>query len=235
MPPRISSSRVSNSLLPYLSSQSTCPSSSSSSLLSVPTYTSTPSTCRPFSSTLSSQTRLRNQMFEWLNTEGAALKHHIPGTTNYLTDIKDRKAKSQEKPSEQSADGSASAEGAASGASAPEERSRAPRPFPLNPSFVSEPILSEELRNEIYQRVVVQKRSVRAVSVELGVDMRRVGAVVRLVELEKRWTREVCIQPSSQYQHSPLPFCNDEQNQNRLVFKTPAFPAGGCLPRITTL
>ncbi|KAJ9218392.1 hypothetical protein DTO166G4_258 [Paecilomyces variotii] len=190
MPPRISSSRVSNSLLPYLSSQSTCPSSSSSSLLSVPTYTSTPSTCRPFSSTLSSQTRLRNQMFEWLNTEGAALKHHIPGTTNYLTDIKDRKAKSQEKPSEQSADGSASAEGAASGASAPEERSRAPRPFPLNPSFVSEPILSEELRNEIYQRVVVQKRSVRAVSVELGVDMRRVGAVVRLVELEKRWKRE---------------------------------------------
>lgn len=144
-------------------------------------------------------------MFEWLNTEGTALKNHIPGTTNYLTDIKDRKAKAQEKSSDKSADGSASAEGATSGASGNEERSRTPRPFPLNPSFASEPILSEELRNEIYQRVVVQKRGVRAVSVELGVDMRRVGAVVRLVELERRWKREVCT--ISLYLQEKIPSC----------------------------
>lgn len=53
-------------------------------------------------------------------------------------------------------------------------------------------MLSEELRNEIHNRVVGQKKSVRAVSVELGVDMRRVAAVVRLVELERGWVKEVC-------------------------------------------
>lgn len=53
-------------------------------------------------------------------------------------------------------------------------------------------MLSEELRNEIHNRVVEQGKSVRAVSVELGVDMRRVAAVVRLVELEKKWVKEVC-------------------------------------------
>lgn len=63
-------------------------------------------------------------------------------------------------------------------------------PFPLNPQFVSEPILSEELSNEIYKRVVEQKKSVRSVSVEMRVDMRRVGAVVRLKELEKRMKNE---------------------------------------------
>lgn len=97
-------------------------------------------------------------MFTWLNGEGAALKNHIPGSTNYLTQIKER----DEQPVGRT------------------------RPFPLNQNFVSESILSEELRNEIYDRVVNQKKSVRAVSVDLGVDMRRVGAVVRLVELEKR-------------------------------------------------
>lgn len=37
----------------------------------------------------------------------------------------------------------------------------------------------------------VEKKSVRTVSVELGVEMRRVGAVVRLVELERRMKEEV--------------------------------------------
>ncbi|PYH41684.1 mitochondrial 37S ribosomal protein mS45 [Aspergillus saccharolyticus JOP 1030-1] len=60
------------------------------------------------------------------------------------------------------------------------------KPFPLNEQYRSEPILSEALRNEIYDRVIRKKQSVRGVSVEFGVDMRRVGAVVRLVELENR-------------------------------------------------
>jgi hypothetical protein len=33
---------------------------------------------------------------------------------------------------------------------------------------------------------------VRQVSIEMGVDMRRVAAVVRLVEVEKRMIAEVC-------------------------------------------
>ena len=64
-------------------------------------------------------------------------------------------------------------------------------PFPMNPHFVSESILSEALRLEVWKRVMVEKKSVRQVSVELGVEMRRVGAVVRLVEVEKRMRAKV--------------------------------------------
>jgi hypothetical protein len=103
-------------------------------------------------------------MFEWLNSEGASLKHHTPGETNYVTRIKDR-------------------------GNNPE--AAATRPFPNNPLFISESILSEELRNEIYNRVIGQKKSLRAVSVELGIDMKRIAAVVRLVELEVRQRQQV--------------------------------------------
>lgn len=138
-------------------------------------------------------------MFEWLNGEGAILKHHIPGSTNYLTNLKDRNASaaSEEKSArDHSANAGGSEEGALSDVGGN-------KPFPLNPSFVSESILSEELRNGIYDRVVVQKMSVRAVSVELGVDMKRVAAVVRLVELETRWRKEVC-SPELYFSFSPL-------------------------------
>ncbi|EPS34659.1 hypothetical protein POX_a00369 [Penicillium oxalicum] len=153
MAPRIQPRRVSNALLPYITS------SQSSSTSSV-TSTSLPShiMSRQFSVTPAPQTKLRRQMFQWLSTEGAALKHHIPGETNYISGRSDR-------------DG---------------DFNDTPRPFPGNRSFISESILSEELRNEIYVRVVEKKKSVRAVSVELGVDMKRIAAVVRLVELERR-------------------------------------------------
>ncbi|KAJ5689446.1 hypothetical protein N7462_003838 [Penicillium macrosclerotiorum] len=152
MPPRIQSRRVSNALLPYLTS-----SSQSSSSLSSP-----PSSCpssqllsRQFSATAAPQTKLRRQMFEWLNGPGAALKHHVPGETNYLKSARDGDAESS-------------------------------RPFPNNRNFLSESILSEDLRNEIYVQVVEKKKSLRAVSVELGIDMKRIAAVVRLVEMERR-------------------------------------------------
>lgn len=102
-------------------------------------------------------------MFEWLATQGAGLKHHTPGETNYL----------------RLADGTQSN-----------------RPFPNNSHFISEPVLSEELRNEVYVRVKEQNKSPRAVSVELGIDMNRIAAVVRLVELERRQREKV-------KQHSP--------------------------------
>lgn len=115
-------------------------------------------------------------MFEWLNNEGAALKHHTPGQTNYLRNPRD------------------SNEGGGN------------RPFPNNQNFVSENILSEELRNEIYVRVVEKKKSVRAVSVQLGIDMKRIAAVVRLVELERRQRAQVRIFPILHFvQHSSLP------------------------------
>lgn len=106
-------------------------------------------------------------MFEWLNSEGQELKSHTPGAPNYLTGLRERRQNNAQ----------------------PGGVSR--RPFPLNTHFVSESILSEELRNEIHRLIMVEKKSVREVSIELGVDMRRIGAVVRLVELEKQWKNQV--------------------------------------------
>ncbi|RMZ88939.1 hypothetical protein DV736_g3830, partial [Chaetothyriales sp. CBS 134916] len=63
-------------------------------------------------------------------------------------------------------------------------------PFPLNPHFISQSIPSEALRVEVWRRVQEEKKSIRQVSVELGVEMRRVAAIVRLMELEKNMIRQ---------------------------------------------
>lgn len=117
-------------------------------------------------------------MFGWLNGPGRVFKDPIPSSTNYLT--------AYEK------DGKPKAPLARTG---PDGRlvevEPSARPFPHNPVFISESILSEELRNEIYEQVINKGKSVKTVSVMFGVDMRRIGAVVRLVELEKRMKAEV--------------------------------------------
>ncbi|OJJ67923.1 hypothetical protein ASPBRDRAFT_47422 [Aspergillus brasiliensis CBS 101740] len=165
MAPRIQNSVVSNSLLPYLSTSSTSSSSTCLPRLATTCPSSHESwrSCRSFSSTPAPQTRRRREMFAWLNTEASILRSHTPGTTNYLMRTN---PKLRELPVAET------------------------RLFPANPAYRSESILSEELREEIYNRVVKQKKSVRAVSVELRVDMRRVAAVVRLVELEKRMEKQ---------------------------------------------
>ena len=53
-------------------------------------------------------------------------------------------------------------------------------------------MLSEELKEEIYKRVMVEGQDIRTVSASLSVEMRRVGAVVRLKAVEKQWESEVC-------------------------------------------
>ena len=74
----------------------------------------------------------------------------------------------------------------------PKETAEDLMPFPMNRQFRSQAVLSEELKNAIYERVVVQGKSVRNVSAALGVEMRRVGAVVRLKAVEKEWEIKVC-------------------------------------------
>ncbi|KAK1998153.1 hypothetical protein LX36DRAFT_634796 [Colletotrichum falcatum] len=64
------------------------------------------------------------------------------------------------------------------------------QPFPMNPFFRSEPVLSEDMREEIFTRVKEKKESLKQVSAELGVDVRRVAAVVRMKEIEKQWIAE---------------------------------------------
>lgn len=125
-------------------------------------------------------------MFTWLDGPGSVFKEPAVGSTNYLSAY-DREGKLLRVMNPESAE---AGEGKGEN-DIPEETRADLRPFPMNHTFVSESILSEELRNRIYEDVVVRGRSVRAVSVNFDVDMRRVGAVVRLVELEKRWRKEV--------------------------------------------
>jgi len=73
----------------------------------------------------------------------------------------------------------------------PKERASDLRPFPLNENFRSQPVLSEEFREELYRQIVVKKMDLQGVSAAYGVDMRRVAAVVRLKTIEKQWIEDV--------------------------------------------
>ncbi|KDN70062.1 hypothetical protein CSUB01_10634 [Colletotrichum sublineola] len=76
------------------------------------------------------------------------------------------------------------------------------QPFPMNPFFKSQPVLSEDMREEIFTRVKEKKESLKLVSAELGVDVRRVAAVVRMKEIEKQWIAESANLPT--WQRKPL-------------------------------
>ncbi|EME45277.1 hypothetical protein DOTSEDRAFT_71098 [Dothistroma septosporum NZE10] len=72
----------------------------------------------------------------------------------------------------------------------PPERLGDMRPYPLNHSFRSERVLSEELREAIYNQVVGRGTDISTVSAMFSIDVRRVAAVVRLKTVEKQWIAE---------------------------------------------
>jgi hypothetical protein len=156
-------------------------------------------------------------MFNWLRGPGSVFKDPLPGSTNYLSaynqsgelirvrvqkqDVTQKKGGNEEMtdiedpeqldesslPLEQRSDMNRAGENPI-----PKELARDLKPFPVNNDFISQRVLSEELRQEIWNRVRIQGHRVREVSAALGVEMRRVAAVVRLVELEKEMHRQVC-------------------------------------------
>lgn len=166
---------------------------------------------RTFSSTPTlSETKLREQFWLWLRGPGENFRLPLPNSTNYLSAYDRRGSLIRAKDGGQNVSGqskkekslddgrTADEEALEAAATADEQENQLPpetlddlRPFPLNRNFVSQSILSEDLRNEIWERVQQQGKSVRQVSIEMGVDMRRVAAVVRLVEVEKRMRAEV--------------------------------------------
>ena len=75
----------------------------------------------------------------------------------------------------------------------PPERLGDMRPYPLNHAFRSERVLSEELREAIYNQVVARGTDISTVSAMFSNDVRRVAAVVRLKTIEKQWVSEVCL------------------------------------------
>lgn len=73
----------------------------------------------------------------------------------------------------------------------PRERWSDLRPYPQNRQFQSQSVLSEDLREKLYQLVAVNGLDLKSVSARFGVDIRRVAAVVRLKTVEKKWVDEV--------------------------------------------
>jgi hypothetical protein len=153
------------------------------------------------------KTRNRAMFWAWINTFGKNFVQPQDGfDSNYLTaykpngerrDANSKGGRARGSPRAAAKDGEDTADARALEDAAIEDTSRtgaqeSPRfPFPMNRNFSSETILSEALRLEVWKRVQVEKQSVRQVSADLNIDMRRIGAVVRLVEVEKRMRAEV--------------------------------------------
>jgi hypothetical protein len=237
------------------------PSVSSCSSVRPQSITPPARTARDFSQSSCRQvTQRRRKFYEWLNGPGQALKHPLPGSTNYLgaydkfgnlVRAGSAPEKTPAKPKEGQAvvkegaegEGATAVEGQESAdtlddalrqyekeeqASEPKkgDEQRLPpetaedlRPFPLNKFFRSQPVLSEELREAIYRFVVKEEKTVPLASITFGVSNERVGAVVRLKQMEKQWIAQVRLHLPPQ---SLLPF-HDEQYNIRLVFKTPTW------------
>ncbi len=102
-------------------------------------------------------------------------------------------------------------------------------PFPENPTFRSEPVLSESFRELIWRRAVEAGESLKVISAELNVDVRRVAAVVRLKEVEKRMEEEVSHFWFLRLPHIPLPLSRDllDQRQNHTHPFLPPSPSPG--------
>ncbi|KAL9119215.1 MAG: hypothetical protein Q9187_004231 [Circinaria calcarea] len=146
-------------------------------------------------------------MFRWLRGPGAVFKDPLPGSTNYLNaydangrlfraagsnrkdEGKDAENRQSTLPGEEGMEGE-DKKNFASGQPIPRERPDDLMPFPLNRQFRSQPVLSEELREEIWHRSVKVGESVKVISANLGIEMARVGAAVRLKTVEKDWIQQ---------------------------------------------
>jgi hypothetical protein len=144
------------------------------------------------------------EYMEWVATEGIKYKT-TTGQPNYLVQRRrDDAAKDAAKESESAAtdDGAAAVEeksgrdgkrgGRPGGRN---EKNKKPfstyTPFPLNPYFKSQAVLSEVLKEEIYHAIMGRGRQLRDVSTQYKVSMERVAAVVRMKQMERDWLVEV--------------------------------------------
>ena len=186
-------------------------------------------TQRQFSSAPRHATRQRRAMFNWLNGPGAAFRHPLPGSTNYLNAYDESghliRATPKERPKNEdsetlSEDRTPSFEKNIQGEKAiPRETLDDLMPFPMNRQFRSEPVLSEDFKDEIYRMWEEEGKSVRRISSDMQVEMRRVGAVIRLKSVEKDWIEQVCLNFHAQkqaLQGERHTYCNDETKQNSI-------------------
>ncbi len=166
-------------------------------------------------------------MFRWLEGPGSVFRDPLPGSTNYLNaydengrliraSAKEPKQKDTDDeqttplPGEEGLEGISLEKNFAMGGGIPKEQQEDLIPFPMNRQFRSQPVLSNELRDEVWYRHSQLKRSVRVISAELGIEMRRVGAVIRLKAVENEWVKEV--RQHSAWLSAAAMTCNDEKN-----------------------
>ncbi|KAL2020476.1 hypothetical protein VTK56DRAFT_8361 [Thermocarpiscus australiensis] len=129
------------------------------------TPSSPPQSSRPFSTTppREAATLLRRKFHEFMDKHGHLFRRPQRAGPSYLCQLL-RVPDGQEVPDDQ--------------------------PFPNNPAFRSEPVLSESARELIWKAVMREGMPLKAVSAQFSIDMRRVAAVVRMKEIEKKWKRE---------------------------------------------
>jgi hypothetical protein len=195
-----------------------------------------------FHATCKNDTRLRRNMFSWINGPGRVFREPLPGSTNYLGAydrsgnlMRLRAGADQDNEQEDKVDTSKlneeekakyekekEAKAAEDRDNLPRERASDLRPYPLNNDFRSQSILSEELRLEIYKKIVDEKVDLSTVSALYGVDMRRVAAVVRLKTIENNWVSEVC-RALSYPTSASCPPSMMRHTKIRLVFMTPTW------------
>ncbi|KAK7515402.1 eukaryotic mitochondrial regulator protein-domain-containing protein [Phyllosticta citriasiana] len=144
----------------------------------------TPAQTRAFTQTCrrEKQTLLRRRMWDWLQGPmGKSLRDPMTGSTNYLSAYDQfsgtlRRTRSPRPPPGEKIE--------------VKEWAADLKPFPLNPSFPSSPVLSEELREKIYQCIEVEKQPIQDVCATYGVTLQRAAAVVRLKAMEKKWEQD---------------------------------------------
>lgn len=127
-----------------------------------------------------------------MSTQGRNFRDPLPGSTNYLGAYNSNGELLRARgATENNRDDS-------SGGTTPRGNKPLPRehvndliPFPQNRAFRSERVVNEAMREDIWGKVMKDGQSVKAVSAQLGVEMNRVGAIVRLKEVEKEWVRRV--------------------------------------------
>lgn len=103
----------------------------------------------------------------------------------------------------------------------------------MNPQFVSRPILTDGARELIWSKVIEKGETIKAVSAELGVDINRVAAVVRLKEVEKDMIAKVRFKLARLFFLALGPVCplyDDCFKKIRLVLKTHTWLQTCCEP-----
>ncbi|GAP89934.1 putative 37S ribosomal protein mitochondrial [Rosellinia necatrix] len=173
MPPLIPTPAPAPSIIARVSAgaaRQAAPASSSSSSSSSPLSSlSSPSrvpVAASFSTTASRPkfSKARRLFREWERNQGAVFRRHTtPGRPTYLLPF------------------------GANRGSARFQDEDLTGPFPLNPHFKGVKVLDEQARKLIWQKVMRDGETIKGVSAEFGVDIRRVAAIVRLKEVEQDW------------------------------------------------